>query len=67
MDGRRIMNKKQLASYGLIIVIIQTLISCGIFVTFPQMTAYAASKDSIEQVREQLNRIEHKLDRVMGY
>lgn len=61
------MNKKQLASYGLVLVVIQTLVSCGIFVTFPQMTAYAASKDSIEQVREQLTRIEHKIDKVMGY
>ena len=67
MDGARKMNKKQLVSYGLVLVVIQTLVSCGIFVTFPQMAAYAASKDSIEQVREQLTRIERKIDKVMGY
>jgi hypothetical protein len=61
------MNKKTLITYGLVLVVIQTLLSCGIFVTFPQMTAYAASKDSIQQISEQLNRIEHKLDKVMGY
>lgn len=61
------MNKKALITYGLVLVVIQTLLSCGIFVTFPQMTAYAASKDSIQQISEQLNRIEHKLDKVMGY
>lgn len=47
--------------------VIQFLISCRIFVTFEGMAAYAASKDSIQQIQEQLNRIEHKLDKVMGY
>lgn len=61
------MNKKQLATYGLAFIIIQTIISCGIFVTFPQMTAYAASKDSIEAIQQQLTRIEHKVDKIMGY
>lgn len=61
------MNKKQLATYGLAFIVIQTIISCGIFVTFPQMTAYAASKDSIEAIQQQLTRIEHKVDKIMGY
>ena len=47
--------------------IIQALLSFGIFVTFPQMTAYAAPKDAIAQMTEQLNRIERKIDKVMGY
>lgn len=61
------MNKKQLATYGVAFIVIQTIISCGIFVTFPQMTAYAASKDSIEAIQQQLTRIEHKVDKIMGY
>jgi len=61
------MNIKQLTVYGLVFAVIQAIVSCGIFVTFPQMAAYAAPKDAIEQIHEQLNRIEHKVDKLMGY
>ena len=61
------MDKKTLLSYGFVFFIIQALLSFGIFVTFPQMTAYAAPKDAIAQITEQLNRIERKIDKVMGY
>lgn len=61
------MDKKTLIVYGIIFMVVQFLISSGIFVTYQGMTAYAASKDSIQQIQEQLNRIEHKLDKVMGY
>lgn len=47
---------------GIVLIVIQVLISCGIFVTFPQMAAYAVSKDVMELVMEKLNRIETKLD-----
>lgn len=61
------MNKRELATYGLVLVVIQVLVSCGIFVTYPQMTAYAVSKDNMQLVIERLNVIDHKLDKLMGY
>ena len=62
------MDKKTLLLYGFVFVIVQSLISLGVFVTFPQMTAYAASKDSIIQIEQQLQRIEGKIDRlILGY
>ena len=49
---------------GVVIVIIQFLISCGIFVTYPQMTAYAVSKDTMELILDKLDKIEKKLDAI---
>lgn len=61
-------NTKKLIGLGLVWVVIQAIISAGIFVTFPQMEAYAASKDSFEQVVTHLENIEKKLDKlIMGY
>ena len=67
VNGERKLDKKTLWVYGIVVVVIQTLLSCNIFVTFSQMAAYAAPKDALEQITIQLNRIEHKLDKVMGY
>ena len=61
------MDKKAVMVLIIAFAVIQFLISCRIFVTFEGMTAYAAPKDAISQIQEQLNRIEHKLDKVMGY
>lgn len=61
------MDKKAVAIMCIAFTVIQFLIGCRIFVTFEGMAAYAAPKDAIEQMQAQLNRIEHKLDRVMGY
>mgnify|MGYP003306951498 CR=1 FL=1 len=61
------MDRKAVTTMIVAFAVIQFLISCRIFVTFEGMAAYAASKDSIQQIQEQLNRIEHKLDKVMGY
>lgn len=61
------MNKKELATYGLVLVVIQVLVSCGVFVTYPQMAAYAVSKDNMQLIIERLNVIDHKLDALMGY
>ena len=61
------MDKKAIAIMLTAFTVIQFLISCRIFVTFEGMAAYAAPKDAIQQIQEQLNRIEHKLDKVMGY
>lgn len=61
------MNKKTLFIYGLALIVIQMLMGLKIFVTFTDMVAYAASKDSMQMVIERLDRIEHKLDKVIGY
>lgn len=61
------MEKKHFIIYGLVYLVTQTLISTGIFVTFPQMTAYAAPKETLKAIYENLQRIEMKLDKMMGY
>ena len=62
------MDLKKLVIYGIAFVVIEILISAHLFVTFAEMTAYAAPKDSVAQVQEQLNRIEHKIDKlILGY
>lgn len=61
------MDKKTLIGYGLVLVVIQMLMGLKIFVTFTDMAAYAASKDSMQMVLERLDRIEHKLDKIIGY
>lgn len=62
------MSNKKLLIYGIVYLVIQFLITAHIFVTFPEMTAYAASKDSVEQIMKQLTRIEEKVDRlILGY
>lgn len=58
-------NIKQLATVGLVWTVIQTAINCGVFVTFQQMTAYAAPKDAISKIETQLNRIEEKVDKLI--
>lgn len=57
--------KKTLIFYGFVYAVIQTLLSWGIFVTVPQMVAYAAPKDAIEHLQEHLVRIENKIDRIL--
>lgn len=59
------MTKKDLALYGIVVVVVQCLIGWGIFVTMPQMVAYAAPKESITKIEVQLNRIEEKVDRII--
>lgn len=61
------MDRKNLISYGLVLVVIQMLMSLKIFVTFTDMAAYAVSKDSMQMIIERLDRIEHKLDKMVGY
>lgn len=62
------MNIKQITLYGIVFIVIQSIISCGIFVTFPQMAAYAASKDDLTAIHSQLQRIEQKIDKlILGY
>lgn len=62
------MDKKTLIVYGIVLLTIQVLVMLPIFVTYPSMTAYAASKDSIELITDSLNRIEEKIDKlIIGY
>ena len=50
---------------GIVWTVIQTLTSCGIFVTFKDMVAYAAPKDDMVTIEKQLNRIEEKVDKII--
>ena len=59
------MERKQLIVAGLVYCVISVLINWGLFVTFPQMVAYAASKDDISNIEHQLNRIEEKVDNLL--
>lgn len=62
------MEIKKLTILGLILLVVQFLISSHLFVTFSEMTAYAASKSTVEQIFDQLNRIEQKVDKlILGY
>lgn len=58
-------NVKGLFIAGIIWTVVQSLISCGIFITFQDMVAYAAPKDSIFTIEKQLNRIEEKVDKLI--
>lgn len=60
------MDNKKLITMGIAWLVIQTIISCGIFVTFPQMASYAVSKDSFSIIEKQLQRIEEKVDMILG-
>ena len=59
---------KDVAGYSIpavVAAVITTLLNWGIFVTFPQMVAYAAPRDSITRIEAQLVRIEQKVDKVL--
>ena len=58
-------NVRGLFIAGVVWTVIQSLISCGIFITFQDMVAYAAPKDSIITIENQLNRIEEKVDKLI--
>ena len=61
------MNGK-LIIFGIAFVIVQLLANLHLFVTFSDMQAYAAPKETIQQLQDQLNRIEHKIDKlILGY
>lgn len=59
------MNKKTLIVYGIIFMVVQFLISSGIFVTYQGMTAYAAPKEDITEITQHLIRIENKIDKLI--
>lgn len=45
-----------------IVATVTFLVNLGLFVTFRDMYAYAAPKESVEKMAEQLNRIEYKVN-----
>ena len=45
-----------------IVATVTFLVNLGLFVTFKDMYAYAAPKESVEQLAKQLNRIELKVN-----
>ena len=53
---------KDLAATGAIVATITCLINWGIFVTWREMTAYAAPKEDVVKMAKQLNRMELKLN-----
>jgi hypothetical protein len=59
------MDKKMLIVCGVVFSILPTLVNLGIFVTFPQMTAYAVSKDTMQIVLDKLNTIDYKIDKIV--
>lgn len=62
------MDARKLIIFGIAYLVVQFLFTTHLFVTFPEMAAYAASKDSMEKVIEQLTRIENKVDKIiLGY
>lgn len=57
-------NIKSLTIGGVAVVVIQIIISCGLFVTFPQMAAYAVSKDNFNLILEQLKMLDLKVEKI---
>ena len=45
-----------------IVATVTFLVNLGLFVTFKDMYAYAAPKESVEQLAKQLDRIEYKVN-----
>lgn len=59
------MDKKTLIIYGVALLVIEFLLSSGIFVTYQSMASYAAPKSDVEIIMQHLVRIENKLDRLI--
>lgn len=55
MDKKRVTD---VAVSTVVVAVITCLVNWGIFVTFKDMYAYAAPKDSIIKIEQQLDRIE---------
>lgn len=51
------MNTKTITVYGLCFLVLQAIINCGIFVTFPQMAAYAVPKEQFKMILDDLKEI----------
>ena len=58
MEKKKVDNIKNTAISTVVIAVITCLINWGIFVTYRDMVAYAASKEDLSKIETQLNRIE---------
>lgn len=56
------MTKKQMAQLTVLVAIINALIGAGFFVTYPSMTAYAVSKDTMQLVLDGIAGTNKRLD-----
>ena len=55
---KRLDDLKSAAISTVVVAVVTCLINWGIFVTYRDMVAYAASKDDLSKIEAQLNRIE---------
>ena len=55
---KRLDDIKSAAISTVVVAVVTCLINWGIFVTYRDMVAYAASKDDLSKIEAQLNRIE---------
>lgn len=55
---KRLDDIKSAAISTVVVAVVTCLINWGIFVTYRDMVAYAASKDDLSKIETQLNRIE---------
>lgn len=62
MTQKSNINLSSVAVNTVVVAVITCLINWGIFVTFKDMYAYAAPKESVEQLAKQLDRIELKVN-----
>lgn len=54
--------------YAAVLLVVQFLVTSHLFVTYAEMTNYAAPKGALDHIAEDLDRIEQKLDKViLGY
>lgn len=53
------MNNKDFIIGGIAFVVLQFILSAGIFVKFSDMTAYAVSKDQFQLILDDLQEIKH--------
>lgn len=62
MTTKKEINYTNIAVNTVVVAVITCLVNWGIFVTFKDMYAYAAPKESVEKMGKQLDRIELKVN-----
>lgn len=62
MTTKKEINYTNIAVNTVVVAVITCLVNWGIFVTFKDMYAYAAPKESVEKMAKQLDRIELKVN-----
>jgi hypothetical protein len=62
MTTKKEISYTNIAINTIVVAVITCLVNWGIFVTFQDMYAYAAPKESVEKMEKQLDRIELKVN-----